>query len=423
MRIHDDPFARPLESLSPLSNALGPLLRHWADAWVLPHRRAFDEDWQEHRLIEPAFRHLMVELGMQRLLFPESLGGLGFGHSQYRATGGFEIFEEVARADSGMAVAAAVVHWPLIMICNEPHVNPRLVAELAPRFCESDRPVFAANAMTEPQGGSDIENLAVTGGSTLRTVARREGDEWVISGHKLWPTNSGGVADLFGVVCTTRPGSDRLEDLAFIFVPADAPGVTQGGPYQKAGMAADKNGDIWFEQVRVPLHYRAHGPGLDARYFREVVSFGLLGSLAITSGVLRNAYEILREAATAYGLRGRALRENDDVAARLADLAATTELVRTTGYQYARMLDRPDLYGPPWSEALVARGRAYKALVADLALAQLRQAMDLLGAFGSDRVGDLEKHWRDFKIVQLWMGGKQLCQAEVARHYYGCETL
>lgn len=418
-----DDFARPLENESPLSGALGRLIRTWADEWVIPHRRAFDEDWEDHALIEPAFRRLMVDLGMQRLLFPEDLGGLGFGHSRYRATGGFRIFEEVARADSGMAVAAAVVHWPLMMICNEPHVNRPLCEELAPRFCESNRPVFAANAMTEPQGGSDIENLDLLGGSTLRTVARRDGDEWVISGHKLWPTNSGGVADLFGVVCTTQPGSDRLEDLAFLFVPADAPGVTQGGPYQKAGMAADKNGDIWFEDVRVPLHYRAHGPGLDALAFREVVSFGLLGSLAITSGVLVNTFELLRDASRELGFRGRPLRENDDMAARLADLAAAVEVVRTVGYQYARMLDRPDLFGPPGSEALVARGRAYKSFAADLALAQLRAAMDLLGAHGSDRTRDVEKHWRDFKIVQLWMGGKQLCQAEVARHYYGCETI
>ena len=60
--------------------------------------------------------------------------------------------------------------------------------------------------------------------------------------------------------------SHRIVDLP---VPADTPGVTQGGPYEKAGMAADKNGDLWFEDVRVPLEYRACGPGEDFRCFRE----------------------------------------------------------------------------------------------------------------------------------------------------------
>jgi len=49
--------------------------------------------------------------------------------------------------------------------------------------------------------------------------------------------------------------------------------------------------------------------------------------------------------------------------------------------------------------------------------------MNIMGAHGSDRLWDVEKHWRDVKIVQLWMGGKQLCQMEVARWFYECETL
>ncbi len=418
-----DEITRPLEYLSPMDRHLGEIIRSWADNEVIPKRRQYDEDWEDHDLIEPAFKSLMVDLGLQRFLFPEDLGGMGFGHSSYLGTGGFRIFEEVARADSAMAVAAGVVFWPLIMICNEPHVNRRLCRELAPRFCDSDKPVFAANAMTEPQGGADIENLDLLGGGTIRTSATLDGDEWVINGHKLWPTNSGGVADLFGVVCSTQPGSTDPKDFAFIFVPADAEGVTQGGPYQKAGMAADKNSDIWFDNVRVPSWYRAHGPGDDYKYFKEVVSFGLMGSLAFTSGVLLNTYEILQEATTRLQYRGRPLKESDDIAGQLSEFAATLETVRVLGYQFARMIDRPDLYGRPWSDDVVARGRAYKFLTCDMAVKSLRRAMDLLGAHGSDRAGDVEKHWRDFKIVQLWMGGKQLCQMEVARHFFECQTL
>jgi alkylation response protein AidB-like acyl-CoA dehydrogenase len=422
MRTIDD-ITRPKEYLTPLDRHLGDLVRRWADREVMPRRRGYDEDWKDHALIEPAFASLMGDLGLQRLLFPEDLGGMGFGRSGYLGTGGFRIFEEVARADSGIAVAFGVLFWPLLMICRPPHENRRLCEELAPMFCGTRRPVFAANAMTEPQGGADIENVGLLGGRTIRTRARLDGDEWVIDGHKLWPTNSGGVADLFGVICSTNPGSSDPRDFAFIFVPARTPGVTQGGPYQKAGMAADKNGDIWFEGVRVPAWYRACGPGDDFTYFKEVVSFGLLGSLAFASGVLLNTFELLGEFATRTLFRGRPLKENDDVAAALGDLAADAEVVRIVGYQYARMLDRPDLYGAPWSEEIVAKGRAYKCFACDRTVAALGRAMELMGAHGSDRAGDVEKHWRDFKIVQLWMGGKQLCQVEAARWFYGCETL
>jgi alkylation response protein AidB-like acyl-CoA dehydrogenase len=422
MRTLDD-FSRPREFLSPLDRHLGRIVRNWADTHVIPHRRAYDEDWREHRLIQPAFDVLMRDLGLQRMIFPEQYGGMGMGHSDYLGTGAFRVFEEVARADSAMAVAFGVTFWPLAMICIEPHVNHRLCAEFAPLFCDGTRTAFAANAMTEPQGGADIENLDLLHGKTIQATAVRDGDEWVVNGHKLWPTNSGGVADLFGVVCTTKPGSTDPGDFAFIFVPADHPGVTQSKPYQKAGMAADKNGDIWFENVRVPDWYRACGPGDDFANFKEVVSLGNLGSLAFASGVMLGSYEILRAAVEERTFRGKPLKENDDVAGILSDFAATAEIVRLVGYQYARMLDRPDLYGPRGSEQTVVKGRALKYDCCDRVLTQLERAMDLLGAHGSDRAGDLEKHWRDFKIVQLWMGGKQLCQMETARFFFDCETL
>ena len=418
-----DDISFPRDQLSPMDRHMGRIIRAWAETEVMPRRRRYDEDWAEHALIEPAMRKLMGELGLQRMLFPEDLGGMGFGRARHLGTSSFRILEEVARADSGIAVAFGVLFWPLLMITRRPHENRRLCEEFAPLFCSTTRAVYAANAMTEPQGGADIENMDLLGGSTIRTTARRDGDDWVINGHKLWPTNSGGVADLFGVVCTTEAGSSDPRDFAFIFVPADAPGVTQSKPYPKAGMAADMNGDFWFEVVRVPAWYRAHGPGDDALYFKEVVAFGLLGSMAFASGVMLDLLRLLREFADTTRLRGRPLKENDDAAAVLADVVADAELIRISGYQFARMLDRPDLYGEPWSDQVVAPGRALKYAVCDRALASLGRAMDLMGEHGADRLCDVEKHWRDFKIVQLWMGGKQLCQMEAARWFYDCETL
>lgn len=422
MRSIDD-FTRPREFLSPIDDYFGKIVRQWADKEVIPYRQRYDEDWKEHRLIEPAFNKLMGELGLQRVLFPEDLGGWGLGHSHYTAAASFRLMEEVARADSGIAVAFGVTFWPLIMICNEPHLNRRLCEEFAPLFCSTDKAVFAANAMTEPQGGADIENMDVIKGSTIETTAVLDGDEWIVNGHKLWPTNSGGVCSLFGVVCTTNPGSKDLNDFAFIFVPSEKPGVTQGGPYQKAGMAADKNGDVWFDHVRVPKHYRSCGPGDDYKYFKEVISFGNLGSIAFVSGVMLNVFEILQDYFNKSYFQGQPLKEHDAVAAVLADIVKDVEIIRIIGYQYARMLDRPDLYGFRWSDEIVAKGRAYKYFACDRAVENLGRAMNLMESRGSDRACDIEKHWRDIKIVQLWMGGKQLCQVETARWYFDCKTL
>ena len=133
--------------------------------------------------------------------------------------------------------------------------------------------------------------------------------------------------------------------------------------------------------------------------------------------------EILAPFCAQRGLATRPLREHDAMAAVLADVAAATEVIRIVGYQYARMLDRQDLYGPRGSAEQVAKGRAYKYFACDRAMACLEAGLDLMADLGPDRQFDLEKHWRDLKIVQLWMGGKQLCQMETARWFHGCETL
>jgi alkylation response protein AidB-like acyl-CoA dehydrogenase len=422
MRTIDD-FTTPVEYLSPLDRYLKQITREWADTEAIPIRRGFDEDWEEHKTIEPTYKTLMGEMGFQRFFFPEEFGGFGMGHSSYAGVGAYRIAEEISRADSAMGVAFAVMHWPLLIITKEPHVNRRLCREFAPMFCDTTEPVFAANAMTEPQGGSDIENLDLLAGSTIQTTATLDGEEWVINGHKLWPTNSGGASKLFGVVCTTRAGSSDPNDFAFIFVPSDAPGCTQGKPYQKAGMAADKNSDIWFENVRVPAWYRAHGPGDDLKYFKEMVAWGNMASVAFTTGAMLNAFELLRDFCSDKTYRGKPLKENDDIAGVLADIARDVEVTRIVGYQGARMLDRPDLYGDNWSDEIVTKMRTYKYFASDRAIDILERAMNIMGPHGSDRAQDIEKHWRDVKIIQLWLGGKQLGQMEVARWFYDCETL
>jgi alkylation response protein AidB-like acyl-CoA dehydrogenase len=422
-----DEFSRPEEYISPMDKHFRSALRNWAAKEVMPFRRKYDEDWNEHHLIEPAFDKLMGNkgVGIQKALFPPELGGWGIGQSDYAFTVACALAEEVGRADTAMAVAFMVTYWPLTTILVDPHVNWRLAKEFAPMFCDTEKAVFAANAMTEPQGGADIENMEILGGKTIRTTARLDGDKWVINGHKLWPTNTGGVAKLFGVPCTTKLGSNNPNDFALIFVPADAKGVTQGGPYEKAGMAADKNGDIWFEDVRVPSWYRAHGPGMDAQVFREIIPWGLVGSMGFLCGAMLNLYEILYDFVSTKTYKNRPLKEDDCIAGIIGRIAGDIDICRILSYEAARMGDRRNKpYGYPlYSDEVACKMRNLKDFVSDRAVDIFGKAMDVLGTYGADREYDIEKHWRDIKIIQLWMGGKQLCQMEAARYFFNCKTL
>ena len=106
----------------------------------------------------------------------------------------------------------------------------------------------------------------------------------------------------------------------------------------------------------------------------------------------------------------------------LADIVTSIETSRAETYLKARMLDRPDLYGPRHSAEMLARTRVTKLFVSDQLTSVVNKAIDLMGAFGYAREGDLEKHWRDSKIMSLWMGGRALPQLDIARWYFDAHT-
>ena len=410
-----DPFSIPVEWIPEEGRPLLDAIRRWADEEVIPVRRRIDEDWERHELSHRLLTSLCVDLGYQWACWPKEHGGGGIDPIT-----SLLCLEEMSRADSGLATAASCSIWAMSPIFP-PRENKVLMDLFTPRFLSTDRWYVGSAAITDARSGSDVENLDGTHGRYIATTARRDGDEWVVNGHKLWPTNSGGLADVFAVFCTTDPeGGD--EAFAIIYVPADTPGVVQGRPYRKAGMSGDANGDVWFHDVRVPLEFRAHGPGIDAEVARGFIASGNVGTAAQCIGVMRNIYELLRDWVDTRVVGGKPLKEHTITAAVLAEIATAIEVSRAETYLKGRMLARPDLYGPRHTPEMLARTRATKLFVTDQLTRVANLAMDLMGAHGYAREGDVEKHWRDSKIMSLWMGGRALAQLDIARFFFDARS-
>ena len=416
-----DDFSRPRELIPVLIEDMARSIREWVDDRYMPIRRMIDEDWTEHKLVLPLLKEVMVDLGLNRMVWPVDVGGLDISSVGATGVGAVRIFEELGRADSGFAVACGCSLWPVMPITQLPHRNMELCNEFGPRYC-GDELYMGCYAMTEPESGADIENIGRMHGRTIRTIAKRSGEEWIINGHKQWPTNSGKVADLYCVLCIADEGKDE-ERLRLIYVPADTRGVSVGPAYHKAGMAADMNTDIYFDEVHVPLRYNAQPPEWTAKCFNEIVTIGNLGTAAFSLGVLKNTYEIIKRYASERVVVGKPLKEHSMNAVILAELAVAIEAVSTYSYAMAHMVDTPDVYGPPWSQEIVAKTRACSMFASDMAVNHTGRVMELMGSYGYTREGDIEKHWRDSKMLQLWLGGKQLDLMEVARYFYECETL
>ncbi len=415
-----DDFIRPREWVSDFLTDLGKVLRRWGEERYAPVRQQVDEDWREHELIEPLLKEVLVDLGINAAFFPAEAGGTDMPEPMALTT---VVCEELARIDSGFATACICSIWGLIPIMLQPHRNMELLKEFGPKFCGSELYV-GCHAMTEPASGADIENVGRIGGRTIATTARLDGKEWVINGHKIWPTNSGQVGDLYVVVCTTNKGSSDPGDFALILVPADAEGVSVGGPYQKCGMAADMNTDVWFDNVRVPKRYRLHGPGDDLKYWRRAISMGNIGSAAMCVGIMKAVYEIIKKWTTERVIAGKPLKEHSLVADMLSEVAMNIESTSAWMWAYVREMDHEEIYGwKPWDERFILKTRGLALYANNVVERTCSRAMDYMGSYGYAREFDIEKHWRDQKVIGLWMGGKGLKTLENARYWYEIETL
>lgn len=380
-------------------------IRKYIDKEVMTVRMQLDDDYA---VFEKAYEGL-VKLGIQKRGFSPEYGGLGIRS----ATTICAITEEISRGDSGLSLHALIIPWCLAAAMGAR--NKVLMDKFIPMFCE-DTPRCGCLAITEPAGGCNIEDAAEHG-LTIRTRARLEGDEWVINGEKMWPSGAG-VADLYCVVCTTD-ASQKEEGMALIYVPKDTPGLSFGKPEEKMGMrVTDFNAAIYFDDVRVPKEYRAGGPGIDWRLFRNNVAWGRLMSAPMTLGNAQAVLDIVIEHSRTRYYGGKPVRNHSLQAAIIADMAIGIESARAFYLSVAAMFNNRKKYGNPGEDYLLARTSAAKVYACDVTEMVCNRAMELMGSYGYARDYHVEKYLRDSKIIQLWLGGGQLGRLDVVQSYY-----
>jgi alkylation response protein AidB-like acyl-CoA dehydrogenase len=381
-------------------------VRTFVDNEIMPVRQQLDDD-KDHILIDRISEKLK-DLGFQRGIVPERYGGL----PQRSVIGTCILMEEIARGDVGLAVSLGCTGWfimPATLANNE-----AVLRKVAAVFCgdELHRGCFA---MTEPEAGCDVENPALHG-KRISTRATLDGDEWVLNGSKRFPSNAG-ISSYYCVVCTTDPNLGD-EGIALIYVPHPSEGLSFGKFENKAGMQADRNCDIYLDNVRAPKEDRAAGPGEDARLLHINLTIGRIGSGAMAVGAAQGAFETVLEYTKNRIVAGKPIREHSICAGMLADMAIGIETARSYYLTAAYMFDHPETYGPPESPGHLSRGSIAKVYGAEVAIMVTNKAMELMGSYGYMREFNMEKYWRDCKEIQLWEGGAQLGRFDVVRGYY-----
>jgi alkylation response protein AidB-like acyl-CoA dehydrogenase len=271
---------------------------------------------------------------------------------------------------------------------------------------------LGAYAVTEPQAGSDVKSL--------RTTARRDGDEWVLNGTKVFISN-GGIADVNVVVATVDPQLGHRGQASFV-IAKGTPGLRMGKKEDKLGIRASQTAEIVLEDCRVPMENLLGGLEKLERKLeraRKGASGGSSGALAtfeITRpfvgasalGIARAAYEWTLDWLEGRAYEGEPLLDQQRVQQVIAEVATEIDAARLLVWRAAWM----GRNGVPMTSG---QGSMSKLKAGDVAMWATTTLMDLVGPEASLTDHPLEKFFRDAKIYQIFEGTAQVQRLVVSR--------
>jgi alkylation response protein AidB-like acyl-CoA dehydrogenase len=292
--------------------------------------------------------------------------------------------------------------------------TPQQMAEWIPEcFGTKDDVKLGAYCVTEAGAGSDVK--------ALRTTAKREGDDWVLAGTKIFISN-GGIADVNVVVATVDPTLGHRGQASFI-VPKGTPGLSAGKKEDKLGIRASRTGEVVFDDCRIPMAYLLGGPEkLEAKLERArsgqstgrasgaLATFEmtrpLVGASAV--GIARAAYEWTLDYLETQEIAGIPALETQGVQQVLADVATEIDCSRLLCWRAAWMARN----GVPLTGG---QGSMSKLKAGDVAMWATTTLMDLVGDYAQSSGCPLGKWFRDAKIYQIFEGTAQVQRLVISR--------
>jgi alkylation response protein AidB-like acyl-CoA dehydrogenase len=381
-------------------------MREFTQKEIIPRTKELETDYS---LVEEVHQKL-ADLGVQSDGYPAEYGG-GGGKGGMTALG--IVCEELAKGDPGIALSAGINAGIILMPAIEAK-NKAVMEAFIPRFT-GGKLAYACLSMTDEAGGADSENPCLNG-SGIKTIAKLEGDEYVINGSKAWPTH-GGIAECYLTVCSTDPDAGD-EGVALIYVPKGTPGLTFGEPEKKMLFKTSINGAVYYDNVRVPKEYRLAGPGADAKFYEFFGTGTGWHSTSMALGIAQRAFEIVLDYTGNRMGGGKPVRQHSIVAGILADMAVGIDMMKAGFYNLCYMLDHLDVYGPPFSPQFISKATSTRVYASDMVVNIVNKGAELLGSMAISEDFPYEKVLRDAKITQLWLGGQQICRYRVAKGYY-----
>jgi alkylation response protein AidB-like acyl-CoA dehydrogenase len=355
----------------------------------------------EKGLIPESLIDRMGELGFFGITIPQEYGGLGLGVFEYCL-----VAEELARG--WMSVASIIARgngfYRSIPGTGEAR-RAKIEAMAQGRY-------LGAAALSEPQTGSDLSSVACR--------ARREGEEWVITGNKYWCTFADG-ADFISVLCRIDDPDAPGGKAGTVSVAVEKPrgelpkGVT-GSPIPKIGYFGWKTWELRFEGVRAPVSPLRPEGGEGRAFQATAAALGVARahtaarSIGLAQAALEHAMDYARERVQF----GRPISDFQAIRFKIATMATEIEAARQLMYHTCALLDR--------GVAAAKETSMVKYFASEMAERVTSEALQILGGAGYTTLHPVERYWRDARLTKIFEGTSEIQQRIISDQLLGRPT-
>ena len=360
-------------------------VREFAEAEIAPHVM----EWDEAQTFPLDVVRKLGRLGYMGSIFPEELGGSGFGYIEYSI-----IIEELSRVDGSVGIIVAA-HTSL---CTN-HIYKMGTDDQRRRYI----PQLASGewigcwSLTEPEAGSDAAGT--------RTHAVSDGSRWMLNGAKTFCTNAH-----FADVCVAMAVTDRAaaqHGISAFIIEKGAPGYRVGKKENKLGLRASATGEVIFEDCCLPgsqLLGRQNEGFVDSL---KVLDGGRISIAALSIGMAQGAYDAALHYSRQRRQFGRPISEFQAIQHKLVDMAVDLDAARLLNYRAAWMLDR--------GERVTRESSMAKLFASEAAVRIANEAVQIHGGYGFIKDYPVEKFYRDVKLCTIGEGTSEIQRMVIAR--------
>ncbi len=369
-------------------------VRQFMEAEMRPHIR----EWERKEHFPLAQIQKLGELGCCGMLIPEEWGGTASDTISYAM-----MLEEVARVCASTAVVLSVTN-SVVAVPIWKHGTDEQKKKYLPRLARGE--ILGAFCLTEPQAGSDAAGI--------QARAVRDGDNYRLNGTKSWVT-TGGIAGVHIVFAKTDPAAGARGVTAFLVEP-NFPGFRVSRYEDKMGIRLSKTAEISLDDCRVPVANRLGEEGAGLKIALAGLDGGRVGIAAQAVGIAQGALEESLRYAKQRRAFGKNIGEFQAIQWMLADMQTEIEAARGLVHRGAWLRDHPHGHSASAIGAAASRAKLYAS---EMVNRVVYKAVQVHGSAGYSRESDVERMYRDARVISIYEGTSEIQRMVIARDLLG----